>query len=170
MMAFLPWFLLSAALSAAAGAGAAASEKWPGARSSLESLAESTADVVAAVAKGNAEVRTRTAARMSTATTLRNGQVIRGGGMVTFAHCRQKFQVREVLHGKGEAGDCALEYGFVEKAQGFPLPAPGQPIPDGAKVILLLGEKGTVLKALPDNPENRRAVRDAFARKGDTKK
>jgi hypothetical protein len=169
-MAFLPWFLLSAALSAVARPPAADPEKWPGARSSLESLAESTAGVVAAVAKGNAEVRTRTGAHMSTATALGDGKVIRGGGMVTFAHCRQTFQVREVLHGKGEPGDRAVEYSFVEKAQGFPLPAPGQPIPDGAKVILLLGEKGTVLKALPDNPENRRAVRDAFARKGDTKK
>ena len=161
-------FLVAAGISSGAGtgvAGLAASEKWPGARASLASLREHTASVVAAVAKGKAEVRDRHAAHLSTAMSLGRGEVIRGGGIVTYADCRQKFQVADVLRGKGEAGERAVDYTFVEKAEGFPLPAPEQPIPDGAKVILLLSAKGNLLKALPDTPENRKAVRAALVAK-----
>ena len=101
---------------------------------------------------------------------LGDGKVVRGGGMTTSAHCRQKFQVLDVLHGKGEAEDRELEYAFVEKAQGFPLPAQERPVPDGAKVILLVDEKGNLLKSMPDTPENRKVVRAAFPPKGDAKK
>jgi hypothetical protein len=173
MMSFILWFLLSGAVSSAssaAGPQPAAPEKWPGARSSLASLADSTATVVAAVAKGKAEIHTRYGAHLSTMTTLGDGRVIRGGGMLTTAHCRQKFQVLDVLHGKGETGERAVEYEFVERAQGFPLPAQERPVPDGAKVLVLVDEKGNLLKAMPDTPENRKAVRAAFPPKGDAKK
>jgi hypothetical protein len=51
-----------------------------------------------------------------------------------------------------------LEYGFVEKTEGFPLPSVQGPIPAGVKLILLMGENGTFLKALPDTQENRKVV------------
>jgi hypothetical protein len=44
------------------------------------------------------------------------------------------------------------------------LPDVEEPVPEGAEVILLLHEKGRILKALPDTPEIRTAVRDAFPR------
>jgi len=160
-MGIILWFLVAVGVSSAAGAGAAGSaapQNWPGERTALESLSKHTTSVVAAVAKGNVAVRDRHAAHLSTATSLGRGEMIRGGGIVIYADCRQKFQVADVLRGKGEAGERVLEYTFVEKAQGFPLPAPENPVPGGAKVILVLGEKGAVLKALPDTPENRKAV------------
>ena len=139
--------------------GAPLSEKWPGSGSSLQALAPATAAVLAAVAKKKAEIQSRHAAHLSTQRTLDQGEVVVGGGYVVFAQCRQRFQVLEVLRGDGKPGDRVLEYGFVEKTEGFPLPGIQEPIPAGAKVILLIGEKGDVLKALPDTQENRKAVR-----------
>jgi uncharacterized protein (TIGR03066 family) len=136
-----------------------ASGKWPGSGSSLEALAPVTATVLAAVAKDKAEIQSRHAAHLSTQTTLAKGEVIEGGGSVFFARCRQKFQVLEILHGNGKPGDRVLEYGFVEKTEGFPLPAVQEPIPPGAKCVLLMGDKGNILQALPDTQENRKAVR-----------
>jgi uncharacterized protein (TIGR03066 family) len=133
-------------------------EKWPGARSSLQALAPETATVVAAVARDKAEIQSRHAAHMSTQTTVGKGEVIEGGGYVFFAECRQRFQVVAILQGHGKPGDRVLEYGFVEKTEGFPLPPVQEPIPAGVKLILLLGEKGNLLKALPDSQQNRKAV------------
>jgi hypothetical protein len=172
-MCGISWFLVAAIVSSASCADAAepvVPGNWPGTRSSLESLTDSTASVIAGIARGKADVLTRSAAHLSTSMSVGKGEVIKGGGVVIFAHCRQKFQALDVLHGKGKAGDRTLEYEFLEKARGFPLPAPAQAIPDGAKAILLLNEKGGLLKALPDTPENRKAVRDALTRKGDAKK
>jgi hypothetical protein len=134
------------------------SGKWPGSGSSLQTLAPVTATVVAAVAKEKAEIQNRRAAHLSTQSTIGKGEVIQGGGYVFFAECRQKFQVQEILHGNDKAGERVLEYSFVEKTEGFPLPAVQEPIPAGVKLILLLGEKGNFLKALPDTKEHRKAV------------
>jgi hypothetical protein len=139
-------------------AEASSPEKWPGARSSLQALAPETATVLVAVAKEKAEIQSRQAAHLSTQQTLGKGEVIEGGGYVFFAQCRQKFQVVKILHGQGKPGDRVLEYGFVEKTEGFPLPPIEGLIPAGVKLILLLAEKGTLLKALPDTQENRKAV------------
>jgi hypothetical protein len=144
--------------------GPAASGKWPGSGSPFEALAPVTATVLAAVAKDKAEIQSRHAAHLSTRSTLARGEVIEGGGDVFYAQCRQKFQVLAILHGKGKPGDRVLEYSFVEKIEGFPLPAAQEPIPAGAKLILLMGEKGNILKALPDTPENRKAVRTALSK------
>jgi hypothetical protein len=139
-------------------AKAASPEKWPGARSSLQALAPETATVVVAVARHKAEIHGRRAAHLSTQTTVGKGEVIEGGGYVFYAQCRQKFQVLEILRGQGKPGDRVLEYSFLEKTEGFPLPPVQEPIPAGEKLILLLGKKGNFLKALLDTEENRKAV------------
>ena len=135
----------------------------PGSGSSLQALAPVTAIVFAAVAKEKAEIQSGGAAHRSTRTTSDKGEVIEGGGYVFFTRCRQPFQILEVLHGKDKPGDRVVEYGFVDKTEGFPLPAVEKSIPAGAKVILLMGEKGKLLKALPDTQENRKAVRAALS-------
>lgn len=139
------------------------SGKWRGSRSSLQALAPVTTTVLAAVAKEKVEILSRNAAHLSTQTTLGKGEVIEGGGYVFFARCRQKFQVLEILHGNGKLGDIILEYGIVEKTEGFPLPAVQEPIPPGVKFLLLMGEKGNILKALPATQENRKAVRTVLS-------
>jgi hypothetical protein len=156
--------VLAIASSACAADEPHSSEKWPGARYSLASLSDSAASVVAGVARDEAVVRKRDAAHVSTSMAIGDGNAIRGGGILTFAHCRQKFEVRDLLHGMGEPGDRELAYRYVERAEGFPLPDVEEPVPEGAEVILLLHEKGRILKALPDTPEIRTAVRDAFPR------
>jgi hypothetical protein len=137
----------------------------------LQALAPATAAVLAAIAKDKAEIQSRHAAHRSTQTTLGKGEVIEGGGYVFSARCRQTFHVREVLHGKDRQdrpGDQVLEYGFVEKTEGFPLPAIEKSIPAGAEALLLVGEKGHVLRALPDTPENRKILRTVLSkRKGE---
>ena len=139
------------------------SGKWPGSRSSLQALAPVTTTVLAAVTKGKAEITSRNATHMSTRMTLGKGEVIEGGGFVFFAQCRQKFQVLDFLHGNGKPGDRVLEYGIVEKTEGFPLPGVQEPLPAGVKVLLLMGEQENLLKALPDTHENRKAVRTALS-------
>lgn len=139
-------------------AKAASPEKWPGARSSLQALATETATVVVAVARDEAEIHGRHAAHLSTQTTVGKGELIEGGGYVFYAQCRQKFQVLEILHGQVKPGDLPLEYSIVEKTDGFPLPPVQEPIPAGVKLILLTGKKGTILKAIPESQENRKAV------------
>ena len=138
--------------------GGSSSEKWPGARSSLQALAPETTTVVVAVARDKAEIHSRRAAHLSTQMTLGKGEVIEGGGYVFYAECRQKFQVVEILRGQGKTGDRVLEYSFLEKKEGFPLPPVQEPFPADVKLILLIGEKGSVLKALPDTQENRKTV------------
>src|SRR5262249_53602063 len=123
-------------------AKASSSEKWPGARSSLQALAPETATVVVAVGTDMAEIQSRQAAHLSTQTTVGKGEVIEGGGYVFYAQCRQKFQVLEILRGQGKPGDRVLEYSFVEKTEGFPLPPVQEPFPADVKLILLIGEKG----------------------------
>jgi hypothetical protein len=144
-------------------AKAASPEKWPGARSSLQALVPETATVVVAVARDKAEIHGRRAAHLSTQTTLGKGEVIEGGGYVFYAECRQKFQVLAILRGQDKPGDRVLEYSFVEKTEGFPLPPVQESFPADVQLILLIGEKGNVLKALPDTQENRKAVRTALS-------
>jgi hypothetical protein len=139
-------------------AGASSSARWPGARSSLQALAPETVAVLVAVAKEKAEIHTRRAAHLSTQTAIAKGDVIEGGGFVFYAECRQRFHVTEILHGPGKVGDRVLAYSFVEKTEGFPLPAVQEPIPVAVSLIILLGEKGNLLKALPDTEEHRKAV------------
>jgi hypothetical protein len=150
--------------------GPGASRPWPGERTSLESAAGRTTTVVVGVAKGKVEVVERHAAHLSTGMATGKGEVIRGGGIVFYADCRQKFEVTDVLHGKAKAEERVLTYTIVEKAEGFPLPSPEQALPDGAKAILLLREDGSLVKALPDTPENRKLVRAALEKKPEPKK
>ena len=75
--------------------------------------------VVRAVAASEPKITARHGAHMST----RSGK-ISGGGMVTWASCRQKFTVAGVLAGSGRMGQRDISYSFVERAQGFPLPRP----------------------------------------------
>jgi hypothetical protein len=139
-------------------AEASSSEKWPGSRSSPQALAPETATVVVAVAREKAEIQRRQAAHLITQTTSGKGEVIEGGGFVFFAQCHQEFQVLAILRGHDKPEDRVLEYGFVEKTEGFPLPPVQEPIPAGVKLILLIGEKGRIPKALPDTQQNRKAV------------
>jgi hypothetical protein len=139
------------------------SEKWPGARSSLQALAPETATVVVAVARDKPDIHSRRAAHLSTQTTLGKGEVIEGGGDVFYAECRQKFQVLEILRGQGKTGDRVLEYSFLEKEDGFPLPPVQEPFSADVRLILLIGEKAKILKALPDTQENRKAVLTAVS-------
>jgi hypothetical protein len=119
--------------------------------------------VFSAIAREEAKIQAGDGAHLSTQTTLDRGEAIAGGGLVFCATCRQKFAVLEVLHGKGKTGDRVLEYGLVEKTEGFPLPEVQEPIPGGAKIILLMRDKEAVLKALPDTPENRKAVQTVLS-------
>src|SRR5262245_37931470 len=95
---------------------------WPGSESSLEQLTPSTATVVAAVAKTGDAVLHRSGGCIMTQMDIGNGRVIQGGGMVTYATCRQTFEVVEVLHGASPKEQRVLEYGFCERAQAFPGP------------------------------------------------
>jgi hypothetical protein len=142
----------------------AGAERWPGSDSTLDTLAPFTATVIAATAKGNAEIVSRHSSHMSTAMDTGDGELIRGGGYVTFAYCRQKFQTTEVLHGSAKTGDRVLEYGYVEKSDAFPGPRDEEAIPSNARTVLLLGKDGRIMKALPDTKENRTGVRRALSR------
>lgn len=134
-------------------------DRWPGANSTLKSLAPRTASVLVAVAKGEAEIKSRSAAHLSTRMSVGRGETIAGGGYVFYAQLRQPFRVLEVLHGKGKAGDRILEYDIVQKTVGFPLPARQESIPAGAKVIVLLDKEGNLVKALAETQESRKAIR-----------
>lgn len=141
-----------------------AGQGWPGAESTLDGLAPFTATVIACTAKGDAEIVARNTLTESTIMHGAGGEEIRGGGVATHARCRQEFRNIEVLHGDANAEDRVLEYGYTEKSDVHPGPPAGKPIPRGAKVILVLGKEGNLMKALPDTEENRDAVRSALAR------
>jgi hypothetical protein len=141
--------------------------EWPGTRSSLEKLAVTATSVVVAKPKGKATLGKRYTSHISTQMEV-DGRVIRGGGLVTSIECRQEFQIMEVLYGKAKRESRVLEYTIV-KSRAFPGPASTSPIPEDAVAILLLGEKGHIMKALPDSAENRRAVRKAFSKKAKTR-
>ena len=98
------------------------------------------------------------------------GEVIEGGGTVTYAYCRQKFAEREVLHGDTKAEDGVLEYGYVEKSDAFPGAREEKAIPSDARILLLLGKEGKIMKALPNTKENRDAVQSALARNKEKQK
>lgn len=138
------------------------SGRWPGADASLESLRSRTTAVVAVAALGPVQKGKTYAAHVSTAMDA-GGRTIRGGGIVISTECRQEFRITEVLHGTARPEKRTVEYVIVE-SRAFPGPASSAPIPAGARTLLLLDEKGRLLQALPDNPENRRAVQDAFSR------
>jgi len=136
----------------------------PGSGSTLDTLTPFTAAVIACTAKEDAEIVKRLSSHISTVMDMGGGDVIEGGGTVTYAYCRQKFTNMKLLRGDGMLEDRALEYGYVEKSDAFPGPRDEKAIPSGARVVLLLGTKGNVLKALPDTKENRDAVRLALSR------
>jgi len=93
-----------------------------------------------------------------------DGGVIRGGGTVTYAYCRQTFANMELLHGDAKVEERVLEYGYVEKSDAFPGPRGENVIPSDTKVILLLGKDGKIMKALPDTKDNRESVQLAVSR------
>jgi hypothetical protein len=154
--------VLGFCIATASAASVIEPSRWPGGETSLERAVESTAAVAVARAAGPIEIVERSAAHLSTQTSRADGTVLSGGGMVFYAHGRQKFDVADYLHGKGKVEERTIEIDYVERAQGFPLPSPKTPIPNGLKVLLLLDEKGGYVKALPDTPENRKAVAAAL--------
>jgi hypothetical protein len=161
--------ILGFCLATASAASVIEPNRWPGGDRTLERAAESTAAVAVARVAGPIEIVERSAAHLSTQTSRADGTVLSGGGMVFYAHGRQKFDFGEFLHGRGKAGERALEYGYVERTQGFPLPSPKTPIPNGLKLLLLLDDKGEFVKALPDSPESRKAVAAALKKKEEKK-
>lgn len=120
---------------------------------SAERAAQQGKEVVRATATSEPKVIKRHGAHMST---IEDG--IRGGGFVTEASCRQTFDVSEVLAGPGRKGEHNVEYSFVERAVGFPLPDPERPVTKGEKVVLVLGADGGLIKAIPDTGANRKEI------------
>jgi hypothetical protein len=108
------------------------------------------AEVLRAVAATERAIVDRRGTDMST----RMGK-IQGGGMVTWASCKQRFSVSEVLAGAGKAGEREVAYSFLERAVGFPLPSPTRPVPQGGKVVLVLGVDGSLVKVVPDTGPRR---------------
>jgi hypothetical protein len=119
----------------------------------------------AATAEGPAKFGKSYSAHISTQMSL-GDRVIRGGGFTTSTECRQEFQIIEVVHGKAKLEKRVVDY-VVMQSRAFPGPASTQPIPAGAKALLLFGASGQFLKAIEDNPENRKAVRAALSRSKD---
>jgi hypothetical protein len=78
------------------------------------------------------------------------------------AECRQSFAISEVLAGSISKGKLDLAYAFNEEAEGSPSPPQEVAIPIKARVIILLGADRRILKAMPDTPENRKAVQTAL--------
>jgi hypothetical protein len=120
---------------------------------SAEKAAAWGAEVVRAVAASDASVTDRHSAHLST----RSGR-IEGGGMVTWASCKQKFSVPKVLAGAGKAEEREIAYTYIESALGFPLPRPRRPVANGDKVVLVLGVDGKLVKVIPDTDENRKEI------------
>ena len=121
---------------------------------SFDSAAKRTVEVLRGVFVDEAKITKRDRCHMSTYME----EVGHGGGYVTFARCSQRFSVAEVLTGRGRLGELPIEYGYVEKAEGGPLPSEASPIPKGARVVLALGVSSVLLKAIPDTDENRRSI------------
>jgi hypothetical protein len=133
---------------------------WPGRGESLGKMVPKAAVIVVGKAREKAERVKNYAAHISTAMDI-GGRTVRGGGMVFYSDCRQRFDISAVLHGEGKKGERVVTYG-VRKSQAFPGPGSVAPIPEGATAILLLDKGGEVLMALPDTVENRAAVRKAI--------
>lgn len=74
--------------------------------------------------------------------------------------CRQTIDVHEVVIGGGQTGERLLEYGWFDSDTYHGLTLE-KPIPCGGDFILMLDERGHLLKALPDNKENIEAVNRA---------
>ena len=93
-----------------------------------------------------------------------DGETIHGGGTVTTASCRQRFEVINAIVGDASAGERTLDYGFVEKTDAFPGPTLERAIPTGEEFILLLGDDSRVLKGLINTPGNRAIVIEAVSK------
>jgi hypothetical protein len=88
------------------------------------------------------------------------GEWVMGGGSSTLVLCRQRFSISEALVADISTGKVELSYGFFEKHERSPGPSYEEmAIPIKARVILLLGADERVLKAMPDTPENRTAIK-----------
>ena len=111
------------------------------------------AEVLRAIAESKPATIKRSAAHMSTGM----GK-IKGGGMVFWATCKQKFSVSQVLAGAGKVGEREISYTFIERIMGFPLPGPERPVAKGDKVVLVLGVDGSLVKVLPDTDENPKEI------------
>ena len=110
-------------------------------------------EVVRATAASDPAITDRHGAHIST----RMGDM-RGGGMVTYASCKQKFDVSDALAGGGKEKEREVEYSFLERAVGGPLPRPTRPIAKGEKVVLVLGVDAALIKVIPDAQENRKEI------------
>ena len=95
-----------------------------------------------------------------------DGSVIQGGYTSVRTHCRQTFQLVELLAGEAALGPRQAKYGFLEEVNGFPAPHQETAIPQGMAVILLLDAQDGLVKVLPDTEENRAAARKALAAAG----
>lgn len=161
-MSLISRLLLAGALGLIAPLGADSGDKKAGPEMSVSLVTSNVtaekaalwgAEVLRAVAATERAIVDRHGAHMST----RMGK-IQGGGMVTWASCKQKFSVSEVLAGAGKAGEREVAYSYLERAVGFPLPSPTRPVPKGGKVVLVLGVDGSLVKVIPDADENRKQI------------
>ena len=135
---------------------------WPTREAQLPWAARTVTRVLRATATEAATLGERSGAHMSTSMKL-GDETIKGGGNVFYAKCHQKFRVAEAIKGAAGPKEFVLDYSIVEKSDCFPGPRASKPIPANAPVILLLGDKDELLKALRDTPENLKAVREALA-------
>jgi HEAT repeat protein len=131
--------------------------QWPDAETPLDQATGHAASVLRATDGSRAEVYERGRMHMSTV-----GEHGRGGGFLTEVRCRQSFKVVEALRGQPVAGRRAVQYRFIEESHCFPGPKAEQAVPANTDVILLLDEKGGLVKALPDTEEERKAVKTAM--------
>ena len=134
---------------------------WPHPEVPLDRAVAGAAAVLRAVAVSQADVYRRSASHFSTVSG-KGDDAIHGGGTVHFASCRQRFRVVEALLGDRVPEQRVVEYGFVEKSECFPGPSAERALPEVAAAILMLDEKGQLLKAVPDTEESRRRVRAAL--------
>lgn len=134
----------------------------PGTKWSVAAIAPSTEQVLSVVAVEPAEIVRRHGAHISTQTAGPGGKMIHGGGVVHYAECKQRFDVREVLHGEAEKGKRTLTYRLVEKTAGFPLPQTEHAVPQKFAGLVLVAQEGRIHKVLADTPENREEISAAF--------
>ena len=142
-----------------AGAASADARRWPTHEVGLHVAVSSATEVVRATAVGEAEITRRRTEFIDAISDAGPGTGIDAGGDITYAECRQTFEVTEVICGDTWLGERDIAYEYVEEATTVIIhPWVEQAIPAGAEVILLLDERGRIVKALPDTEANRDAV------------
>jgi hypothetical protein len=142
------------------------SPTWPSARVQLDKAVSSAFQIVTAVAIKDPEVTRQPGAFMDGRRTYAGGSYMDGAHTV-YAHCRQEFSFVEFLYGKGSLKNRVIEYSFREISNVLPMPQGAwkneSSIPKDSKVILVLDDKGKLLKVLPDTEINREEIKRGLA-------